>query len=226
MLITSGWRLGAVLPIFTQTQVKNEPMFFSASYDYAREHGGPLTQAFLDTIEPAYHDGIIDTRVHMLMPGWYPCIPGWHHDDVPRTRKDGQPDYDNPLYPQHVMGLIGADISRTEFALGTHNWKPIGKVLYASAAEDVEEAIAPKRGYFDPPYQFYKVKWPEPTLRRVTAPMHQLVYFDCRTWHRGMAATGNGWRWFGRVGINTGKPFANEIRRQVNVYMKDVDAGW
>lgn len=26
-----------------------------------------------------------DVKVHMLMPGQYPCIPNWHYDNVPRV---------------------------------------------------------------------------------------------------------------------------------------------
>lgn len=34
--------------------------------------------------------GTLDIKVHMLMPGQYPCIPGWHFDFVPRV--NGKPD--------------------------------------------------------------------------------------------------------------------------------------
>lgn len=29
-------------------------------------------------------DFIWDVKVHMLMPGQYPCIPNWHYDNIPR----------------------------------------------------------------------------------------------------------------------------------------------
>lgn len=35
-------------------------------------------------------DGVVDARVSMLMPGQYPCIPGWHLDLVPRDTKAKQ----------------------------------------------------------------------------------------------------------------------------------------
>jgi len=31
-------------------------------------------------------DGILDVKVHMLMPGQYPCIPNWHYDFDPRDK--------------------------------------------------------------------------------------------------------------------------------------------
>lgn len=29
-------------------------------------------------------DGVIDVKIHMLMPNQYPCIPNWHYDLVPQ----------------------------------------------------------------------------------------------------------------------------------------------
>lgn len=99
--------------------VKNEPMFFSSDVNYAYENGGPITKRFLDLLPYRFNTGVFDSRVHMLMPGWVPCIPGWHHDDVPRTRSDGQPDYENMAYKsEHVMGLVNGDLAPTQFAVG------------------------------------------------------------------------------------------------------------
>jgi hypothetical protein len=89
----------APLPTFSIEMIKNEPMFFSADSDFVKEHGGPITRRFLASMPSdwiAARDLIWDSRSHMLMPGWYPCIPGWHLDDIPRTRPDGQPDHVNP----------------------------------------------------------------------------------------------------------------------------------
>jgi hypothetical protein len=33
---------------------------------------------------------IVDAKVHMLMPGQWPCIPNWHYDNVPRDKKRNQ----------------------------------------------------------------------------------------------------------------------------------------
>lgn len=90
--------MGDYLPTFTDNEVKNEPMLFSCDRDASIALGGPITKAFLDSLYPEFlnhPDFILDTRVHMLMPGWFPCIPGYHHDDVPRNNTNGQPNYDN-----------------------------------------------------------------------------------------------------------------------------------
>lgn len=109
--------------------IKNEPMFFNSDFQFAYENGGEITKAFLNALPDNWkvRDLVFDSRVHMLMPGWYPAIPGWHHDDVPRAPiptgqhfiTAGQPDYDNPRYrSEHIMGLVNADVCPTQFIVG------------------------------------------------------------------------------------------------------------
>jgi hypothetical protein len=67
------------------SEIKKEPMFFNSDFDYAYLNGGKITRSFLDNLPDGWRiDVVFDSRIHMLMPGWYPSIPGWHHDDVPR----------------------------------------------------------------------------------------------------------------------------------------------
>lgn len=48
----------------------------------------PETKPVLDSIIPHLEldedDYLVDVKVHMLMPGEYPCLPNWHTDFVPR----------------------------------------------------------------------------------------------------------------------------------------------
>ncbi len=62
----------------------------------------------------------------------------------------------------------------------------------------------------------------------VQAPDKQLVYFDCDSFHSGVKAISNGWRWFGRVSRNTDRvnTITNEIRSQVQVYLEFPMEGW
>lgn len=67
--------------------IKNEKMFFNSDLVFAYENGGPITKSFIDNLPEEWKtNSVFDSRVHMLMPGWYPAIPGWHHDDVPRPK--------------------------------------------------------------------------------------------------------------------------------------------
>lgn len=212
---------------FTQEQVKNEPMFFNSSFVYAYENGGPITKAFLnafalenkDTLsEDNYEeDFVFDSRVHMLMPGWFPCIPGFHHDDVPRRPLSedplGQPDYsENRAYrSKHVMGMVNGDICPTQFALGRAKLEiPDRDIIYKHWHPAVEELI--RAG----------------DLELFEVPSGVLIYFDCDTLHQGQRARSNGWRWFGRLSWNTdrSKHVTNEQRRQVQVYLEYPMEGW
>lgn len=198
------------MPVFPEPVIKDEPMLFSASVRCARESGGAITQAFLNRLPGGWdgHDTIIDTRVHMLMPGWYPCIPGWHHDDVPRSRADGQPNYDTPEYKAvHIMALVNGGICPTLFAVGdiTLPRVPDGEVVYEKWHPLVEAATE---------------------LRVMECAAQGIYQFDWQSFHRGQKARASGWRWFGRASRRTHRQQRNEIRRQVQVYLEYPNKGW
>jgi hypothetical protein len=211
----SKFRVGPQFGQFTQEQVKNEPMFFNSDFGFCARNAGPITKAFIETfvdhhVVSSYANYIFDSRVHMLMPGWFPCIPGFHHDDVPRG-ENGQPNYDSPEYlAQHCMGLVNGEICPTEFAEGKAIFEkvPEGEIVYKHWHKEVEKKLIREE------------------LLSTDAPSNHLVYFDWQTWHQGTRAVKNGWRWFGRISWNTGRKATNEIRRQVQVYMDDPFKGW
>lgn len=70
-------------------------------HDWSKSHNGVMlctfeqTEEFMPEVMPILNeliphlehdvdDYVIDVKVHMLMPGEYPCIPNWHLDFVPR----------------------------------------------------------------------------------------------------------------------------------------------
>lgn len=206
-------QFGSKLPHFDQGTVKNEPMFFRSNFAFAHFNGGPITKSFLEALPHDFRsadDLVIDSRVHMLMAGWWPCIPGYHHDDVPRTRSDGQPNYINPAYKaEHCLALIG-DCCPTQFALGQAEFPevPIGGIYY-------------KEWH---PLVVAKINSGE--LEKFDCPSERLVLFDWHTWHQGTKARHKGFRWFIRATKNTGEKPSNEIRRNANVYMEAPMEGW
>lgn len=219
---SSQFQLGAKLPDFDLATVKAEPMFFNADVDFAYWHGGPITRAFINALqETGEAPQVIDSRVHMLMPGWFPAIPGWHHDDVPRSApagghvpmsQHGQPNYDATAYlSRHCLALVGGDVAPTEFAIGDH------KLPF----------IEPERG---PVYKHWndmiEAQIEAGDLTRTVAPSNQLVFFDWQSAHRAVPAVKAGWRWFGRASFNTGRKPTNEIRKQVQVYLPTPTEGW
>lgn len=204
-------------------QIKDEPMFFNSDLIFAYNRGGPITRAFIDALPADWQkcDSVFDSRVHMLMPGWYPAIPGYHHDDVPRPDipvgqhfiTAGQPDYDSPRYhSKHIMGLVNAHVCPTHFALGDCLMPhiPDGELIYRKWHTEVERLIA--AGVLD----------------KLEAPDRTLIEFDWQTFHTGSKALGNGWRWFGRLSRNTDRTakVTNEIRRNAQVYLEFPMEGW
>lgn len=203
--------------------IKNEPMFFNCDLDFAYRNGDRITRSFIDSIPSDWRssDVVFDSRVHMLMPGWFPAIPGFHHDDVPRPEipvgqhfaTAGQPNYDDPAYlSEHILGLVNASICPTEFALGecTMPEIPDGELIYRRWHEEVCKLLD------------------EGKLTTLFCPDRTLIQFNWQTFHQGTTAVSSGWRWFGRVSRNTNrtKTITNEIRRQVQVYMEFPMEGW
>lgn len=172
-------------------------MFFNCDYNFAYANGGPITRSFLNQLPIGWQKEVVfDSRVHMLMPGWYPAIPGFHHDDVPRPEipigqhfvTAGQPDYENPRYrSEHILGLVNAEICPTLFAIGNCVVPDVepGELIYRKWHPAIESAI--EKG----------------EISCVAAASNKLIYFDCDTFHTGTKPVSNGWRWFGRISRNT-----------------------
>ena len=204
-------------------QIKNEPMLFNCDLEYAYDNGCGITQSFIDNLphEWRYGNVVFDSRVHMLMPNWYPAIPGFHHDDVPRPEIEtgkhfitaGQPDYDNPRYKsEHILGLVNSEVCPTQFAIGecTMPAIPETELIYRNWHKEVERLLECNE------------------MELIEAKDRTLYYFDCDTFHTGQKAVGNGWRWFGRVSRNTDRvnKITNEIRVNAQVYLEFPMEGW
>lgn len=204
-------------------QIKNEPMFFNSSIKFAYEMGGVITRSFIDNL-PDWWDKekcVFDSRAHMLMPGWYPAIPGYHHDDVPRQKipvgqhfaTAGQPDYDNMRYrSKHILGLVNAEICPTVFIVGNCEMSPIedGELVYRKWHNEIVDKIS------------------SGVVHEIVAKDRCLYFFDWETFHTGQKTVSNGWRWFGRVSCDTERveQITNEIRKQVQVYLEFPMEGW
>ena len=210
--------------------LKNETMLFSASPQFALQTGGPLTLEattfLLNTGEISLDRGnvVIDTRVHMLKPGWIPAIGGWHCDAIPRG-DDGQPDLDHPAIPaiRHYLLVVDCGTgSMTEYwnnpAVAEHLPKKAspGKNLWGEHSELINQSlqmVEPCGGR----RETYVTK----------AESGALYKFDARDYHRAIPATGRGWRFFFRASVNTlTQGPLNEIRRQVQTYIPHEDFGW
>lgn len=197
---------GHSLDNYPDELIKKETMLFSADKNFALKHGGYLTKTFLESIDFDQHDWIIDSRVHMLMPEWYPCIPGWHHDDIPRHKHNGQPNYDNPEYKSdHIMMVVGST-SHTEFInCETELPEVTNGTIYRVWDEFIEREYS---------HNIYKVRSGE------------IIDFTWQDFHRGVAADKTCWRFFIRASKNTDRKPKNEVRNQVQVYLSPLNLGW
>lgn len=206
------------VPVRDTHEIKNEPMVFSGSPEFAHHKGGPLTKELTRKImmHPMFgavqlfapenqFNVVIDTRVTMTMPGMYPSIPGWHCDDVPRGKTHGQPVLHgiNP-FVQHFMVLLSDQedaVSCTEFVTEPFEVN-VDLANVWNSVDRAVEAEKPKTGFL---------------------PQGEIIRFNQEAIHRASVTKTAGWRFFYRASVTHRKP-ANEIRKQVQVYTST--QGW
>jgi hypothetical protein len=199
---------------FSNNVIKEEPMFFNCDLSFAWDHGGRITREFLQCLPRDWmEDVVLDSRVHMLMVGWYPCIPGWHHDDVPRSTKTGQPNYLNPEYhSEHLMGMVNADVCPTQFVVDNVKVSEpdIHKTVYRVWDKEIQEMVDKN------------------LISTYSVESGRYIQFDAHAFHRGVPAVKDGWRWFARLSRKTDrtKNVSNELRKQVQVYLEYPTMGW
>lgn len=223
MIFEQSWfYLGKAVDPVTAAEIEAEPMLFNASLDEALTHGGPITEQFVlrALVARAFLEGqrvSIDTRCHMLMRGWYPAIPGWHHDDVDRGAS-GQPDYDDAgTSPGRRMFSAVLDASDAPTGAMTEFFQPGQRV---SVPWPVPEDL-PVYRYWDAHIER------EVTATRCAVRSGEIVAFGQGDFHRAMPAKASGWRWFARLTVNQGPrsaPF--KVRRQSQVYLPVTNQGW
>lgn len=231
--------VGIIPPVFSVDEIEGTPMLFSASPEFARANGGPMTEWALDVLERSEdyqrvmvdrnttnHEVlrhiIIDTKVVMLMEGQYPAIPGWHCDAVKRCSTYAQPDLgaidDNGLHWVVTTSTHDEGVSNTEF-LETED----GVVcfvdptrVWGSVNERINETL--------------NLSPEDKNSLLVTAPKIKktkdgVIYkFTQRDLHQAARAHNSGWRWFFRASMMKNPPL-NKIRHQVQVYA-DPNKGW
>ncbi len=206
---------GSLASPVPQQVIIDETMLFGAGLEFAQTYGGPLTQAALremalvDGLAPAGYQWIVDSRSHMLMPGQYPAIPGWHCDGVPRGGYDAQPDLDRmDARVRHVAGHVSTHpdgVSDTEYVSN-------GVTLHGVDPENVWDSV--NRAVEDT------------TLMVETPGDGVLASFPMPQIHRATPARNRGWRWWIHASLLPAKP-KDRIRRQVQVYTDlSKGSGW
>lgn len=168
----------------------------------------PIARQLVDEVLaeiPEWDDCIVDSRLSMLKPGWYPCIPGWHYDEVKRD-PDGSLNWErNAAKTHYIMVIDQGTGSLTEIAHSEVYRFP--KVSNYTELNQWMESNPDRYNTF-------------------TIDSGGIYILDCNTPHRGTPATGSGWRYFIRATVGTQREYANEIRTQTQVYIPTVNVGW
>lgn len=204
--------------------IRNTLALHNASLEDAIKYGGELTRAALDAMDLTFSKKyiVVDTKIHMLMPGMSPAIPGWHTDGVPRGSQldpqfKGRPDIkaqetlDSPIF--HL--LVTGDSCLTEFVEGRDivldvPSEPSTK-LYSSVSKQMRDKIS-------------KGELTSYPIASCTA-----VSWDWWELHTGVQATKHEWRFLIRVTETNIQPpktkLRDIIRTQQQIY-SPVVLGW
>ena len=208
----------------SQELVKNTLGLHNASLDDALKYGGELTRAALGAMN-LKHDKkniVVDTKIHMLLPGMCPAIPGWHTDGVPRGEDlDPTAKADPNIHAQETMDsphyhlLVTGESCLTSFIeeRGVDLVVPDepSTELYKMISGQVNDAVA------DGDLTFYEM------------PTCTAVEWDWWDLHTGNAAKFHEWRFLIRVTesdhIEPKTDLRDIIRTQQQAYMP-MEFGW
>lgn len=159
-----------------------------------------------------YHP-VVDTKMVQLMPGQYPCIPGWHCDGVIRKDRESQPDLRTlGLEVPHYIVTI-SDILDASLHCGTD---------IMDSYKEMDENLVDEEKVWKSVNEHFK------DAQRVKDyfPGHNgMMYRITRsTLHRGQQCKARQWRYFYRLSFYH-MPAMNKERKQVTVYA-DPNGGW
>jgi hypothetical protein len=211
----ADFTFGGIVPhLPTQDEIRVLPQFFRADYDMVYRRGGLLLRRLLEALPLAgqFKHISIDSRTHMLMPGMYPCIPGWHCDDFFRPTA-GQPDLANitSVAPSVHHSVIFGNNALTEYV--------IEPMLLPDPSELLETDGRPIYAVYH-----QMIESLHPKTRSLEEG--EIVTFGPLVFHRGVPATAPGWRHFLRVTESNHWEPRNEIRTQSQVYLTENFHSW
>jgi hypothetical protein len=206
-------------------EIKNTFGLWNCSLDDAVRYGGEITRQAIQAMN-LRHDRkniIVDTKIHMLMKGMSPAIPGIHCDGAPRDEHNnpqgkGLPDtlkqekLSDRSNRYHI--LITGTGCLTQFVS-----RPITLQIPSEPSEDVYNIISK---------QVRSMSEKDPTLLQ-DIPTCTVVQFDWFDLHTGVIASKKEWRYLIRVCesdfYEPQKDLRNVIRIQSQVY-SPYDFGW
>lgn len=221
-------RVGKSIDDPSQDAIENSLNLRQVSLEDAMRYGGSITRAAIGAMEFVgdRKNIIVDTKVHFLMPGMIPAIPGWHTDGVPRgTELDpagaGKPSITAQIEaeqrgitaPRYHLLVTGTHCPTRFLAEPWFMDVVDGPDLYKKMSQDVN-------GHID--------KTDEP-IKFFDTPASTVVTWDWWNIHQAQEAMGRGWRYLIRVAetdyIEPRTNPADFIRTQNQVYLP-TEFGW
>ena len=211
------------IPQPSMDEIKTTFGLWNASFDDAMKFGGDITREALRAMD-LRHDRkniIVDTKIHMLMPGFSPAIPGWHTDGVPRDKNKNPQgkdvpcllDQENEERPHRYHILVTGTGCLTQYIAEPLelDLKDRDYALYAEMSNKVQELVKAKK------------------VKTLEAPTCQVIEFDWWDIHTGIVATKHEWRYLIRVCetdyYEPQKDLRKIIRLQSQVY-SPANFGW
>lgn len=215
---------GRSMPTPSQDAIENSLNLRQVSLEDAARYGGSITRNALGLLDLAgdRKHVIVDTKVHFLMKGMSPSIPGWHTDGVPREGGSGDPivsaldsgEYREPHYHLLVTGTH----CPTRFFLPLVDFSE--EELTRDGPDKMYTIMSNEIDGFD--YQSI----PGDYLDTEDSVMYR---WGWKNIHTAQAATARGWRYLIRVtetdDIEPRTNPADFIRTQNNVYTT-TNFGW
>lgn len=217
-------KIGKKIEQPTFDEIKSTPALWNASLDDAIRYGGDLTRSSIGAMDLKFDKKyiIVDTKIHMLMPNFYPAITGWHTDGVPRGKELSPTSKDKPnIFEQENMSDTRFHLLVTGQGCLTHFLSDRNIIL------DIPS---------EPDYSLYKVidkqikeKIDSGKLQSYEIPSCTSVEFDWWELHTGIKATKHEWRFLIRVTetdhMQPQSDLRKIIRTQQQVYIPE-NFGW
>lgn len=210
---------------YTPRDIEGCLNFRRASMGDAIALGGPLIRRALGAC-PLRGDRphiLVDTKVSMLMPGWFPAIPGWHTDGVPRDNRGGYLKGRPSMARQQELSEDGESPIFHLMVLGVPNTP-----RFLADALDVPLANGENRRLYNE-LTDYVNEQDRSVLNSVGFTTDQWLTWDWWNIHTAQPSENRGWRLLIRVtesDIPPSDPAKTDIiRRQTMVY-SPINFGW
>jgi hypothetical protein len=215
----------------TNDEIKDTPSLWNASLGDAVKYGGDLTREALSAMDLVGDKRytIVDTKVHMLAPGQYPALPGWHTDGTPRLREGVTPGgYSwTSLHPQYK----GLPVIEAQEHLDSPRFHLLvtGKgclTRFLKAPIDIYVFDEPERGAFGKISR--RVREADPDTFEI--PSCVAAAWDWWELHEAKAAEAVEWRFLIRVTESDHNEPQTDLRKvirtQNQVFVPAIDTGW